>query len=130
MGAHRRRSFEQLEDRRLLSISWTGAAHDNLWSTAKNWDSNTVPTSTDDVVIGSTGNPMVLVDASFSAHNVSVMAGATVSTNANCTLTVQSVSVAADGQLWASSGTLNINASSTIDGTLGISAHTWASRAR
>src|SRR6185369_12010086 len=34
------------------SNTWTGNAGDHLWATAGNWSANAVPTSTDDVVIG------------------------------------------------------------------------------
>ncbi|MGR3810285.1 hypothetical protein [Jiulongibacter sp. NS-SX5] len=35
------------------TIIWDGGAHDHKWSSPDNWDSNTVPTSTDEVLIDS-----------------------------------------------------------------------------
>src|SRR5688572_9832708 len=43
---------EHLENRLVLStINWTGGEGTSSWHDAGNWDSNTVPTANDDVVI-------------------------------------------------------------------------------
>src|SRR4051794_19862768 len=59
-GRHRQRHalplrLERLEDRTLpATFHWVNAAGGN-WGTASNWDLNTVPTASDDVVISQTG---------------------------------------------------------------------------
>ena len=37
-------------------VSWDGGAMDNLWSSANNWSGDTVPTSTDAVLVGNSAN--------------------------------------------------------------------------
>ena len=94
-------SVELLEDRRLLTVNWTGDAGDGLWNDPDNWSTMAVPTSTDDVVIGSAGSPTVTVDNDEFANSISVAAGATLSL--------------------AQSGFLTVYADSTINGTLSMS---------
>lgn len=55
-------------------ITWTG---DNLatWETSSNWDLNTVPTSTDDVILNS--NVKIIVDSSATANSISMTNGTT-----------------------------------------------------
>jgi autotransporter-associated beta strand protein len=50
----RSHSFEPLERRELLSITWTGGGANNNWSTATNWNLGRAPTSGDDVVLAGT----------------------------------------------------------------------------
>ncbi|HVW66654.1 MAG TPA: LamG-like jellyroll fold domain-containing protein [Candidatus Peribacteraceae bacterium] len=47
------------------TVTWTGGGSDNNWSTAGNWSTGVVPTSTDNVVFDSTGKKNATVDASF-----------------------------------------------------------------
>lgn len=45
-------AFESLEKRELLAVvNWNGGAGDFNWFTSNNWDTNSVPTASDDVVI-------------------------------------------------------------------------------
>ena len=89
---------EALEDRRLLTVSWTGNGNDGLWDDASNWSGMAVPGVHDDVMIGSTGNPTVTISDSEDVHSISVASGATLSLSTGAFLTV--------------------NASSTINGAL------------
>ncbi len=50
----RTRSFEPLERRELLSITWTGGGANNNWSTAANWNLGRAPVNGDDVVLAGT----------------------------------------------------------------------------
>ena len=72
-------SIELLEDRRLLTVNWTGDAGDGLWNDPDNWSSMSVPGGGDDVVIGSAGSPTVTIDNDEFANSISVAAGATLS---------------------------------------------------
>src|SRR5947207_2998364 len=57
--------IESLEGRKLLTaVSWTGAAGDNLWTTARNWSTDQVPTIDDDVTISIAANPTILLSNS------------------------------------------------------------------
>ena len=48
---------------RLTSVFWDGDAGDGLWNTAANWNINTLPTSTDEVLIALAANPTVTLPA-------------------------------------------------------------------
>src|ERR1700734_1013092 len=76
---HKVRRLELLEARRLLTVNWTGDGGDGLWNDPNNWSTMAVPTSTDDVVIGSAGSPTVTIDIDELANSISVAAGATLS---------------------------------------------------
>ena len=58
------------------AITWTGAV-DNDWANTGNWDSGTVPTATDDVVIPVTANDPML-SAFGECNDMQIDAGATV----------------------------------------------------
>ncbi len=52
-----RKSFERLEDRRLLAVvSWDGGGNDLNWNNALNWDTNQLPGPTDDVLIATSSS--------------------------------------------------------------------------
>ena len=134
LRVRRQGSFEQLEDRRLLtSITWTGGSSGN-WNWSWNWSSLTVPGSGDDVVIPATIAPTVTIDSDATARSVSVETGATLLINKKAlsggppgSLDVQSILVAANAALSiVDSASLYISAAtaanSTIDGTLTMNA--------
>src|ERR1051325_7947914 len=94
--------MESLEQRTLLAaVSWTGQAGDNLWTTARNWSNDAVPTSADDVTINVAGSPTINLNNSqqsvrsldtsenvkLSASTLEIDAGLTLSSGAVVTLT-------------------------------------------
>ncbi len=52
-------------------ISWDDGGTDSLWSTAANWDGDTVPTASDDAIIEI--DPGVIIDASVTADAYNVI---------------------------------------------------------
>jgi hypothetical protein len=58
--------LSRLEERTLLStITWTGDAGNNNWDTPGNWSSDSVPTASDDAVVGSTGTTIAVTGIDF-----------------------------------------------------------------
>lgn len=91
------RLCEALEGRQLLAaISWDGGAGNNLWHSANNWSTNTVPTATDDVTIDVAGTPTIVFNASSGSRTV------------NSLLTREAIQFAG--------GVLTVNTTATIDG--------------
>lgn len=94
--ANRRRgliALEGLEDRRLLSGTWTGGGGNNYWSNPANWSSNTVPTQYDNVTLS--GSQSVVLTANAVAQSLTVadtasldLKGFTLSVNANPNIAV------------------------------------------
>ncbi len=96
----------------LLPPTWTGATS-TTWATATNWNGNTVPSSTDSVVIPSTGvtNEPVISTAT-SLGSLTVQPGRTLTVNNTLTttggLTLQS-NAAGTAQIGTSTGNINGN---------------------
>ncbi|MBX7105906.1 MAG: G8 domain-containing protein, partial [Gemmataceae bacterium] len=69
-------------------VSWTGDADDGLWSTAKNWNNNAVPTSNDDVMIDVPGEQTVTINAgNVTVRSITSFENLTVNGSASLTLT-------------------------------------------
>lgn len=71
--AHRARwsTLETLENRQLLAaVSWDGEAGDNLWHSAANWSTNTVPDAGDDVSLSVAGAPTVLFNTQTGSRTI------------------------------------------------------------
>ncbi|MBS0197236.1 MAG: hypothetical protein JSR77_10805 [Planctomycetes bacterium] len=71
-GRDHRRALviDALEPRLCLStVNWTGAAGDNLWHTAGNWDLG-VPTINDDAVINVAANPTIVFNSTSGTRSV------------------------------------------------------------
>ncbi|NES73782.1 MAG: hypothetical protein F6K24_55665, partial [Okeania sp. SIO2D1] len=97
-------------------INWTGNGDGSSWFDETNWENNTIPGSTDDVVINVEGNRTIQVDGSVnvnsinSSENLRVIDGALNITNG---LTLGSgVSLTADG----ATASVLVNGASNIDG--------------
>jgi hypothetical protein len=133
---HKRPPFlEPLEDRVVPStITWDGQAGDNNWGTALNWSTDTLPGSTDDVVIPDLpGTPSITSSGTVSVQSVSsyetiniaggsftVAAASTLNAGLNLsggTATFNLASVTFP-TLVLSSGTLGGSANYTVTGTM------------
>ena len=69
-GPRRRLQMERLEDRRLLAIvNWDGGGDGTNWADPLNWDTDSVPTLADDVIINVAGSPLVRIVNSSQAVN-------------------------------------------------------------
>jgi hypothetical protein len=58
-------------------VTWDGDAGDDLWNSATNWSNNTVPTSTDEVVIDTAVTVTTNADISFNSLTIGGTAAAT-----------------------------------------------------
>ena len=70
-------------------ITWDGGAGDNLWSSAANWSTDIVPTSTDDVQITSTSGD-IEVNVDINAVCNTLQAGGLLSSANKVTLIISS----------------------------------------
>ncbi|WP_196890885.1 T9SS type A sorting domain-containing protein [Aureivirga marina] len=68
------------------TVTWNGTTDSN-WNTASNWDSNAVPTATDDVVISSsaTNNPTISNTDAFTCNNIEIQTGKKIILNSDTT---------------------------------------------
>src|SRR6266446_6640905 len=106
-----RPALEQLEELTLLSsINWTGAANDNSWNTAANWDLGRVPTAADDAVISATFSGITVTHSSLASDAVNSL-----SSQAALSLTGGSLAFAAASTI---NGGLTLSASLTGTGNL------------
>ena len=55
-----RAPFEKLEDRHLLAVTWDGGGDNQSWSDPQNWDSDTLPVATDDVIINDLSAELII----------------------------------------------------------------------
>jgi len=93
------------------NVAWTGAAGNNLWSFAGNWDINSVPTIADDVVINTIGGASVTVNSPASARSI-ILGG---SSTYRFTLTLlSSLTVAAGGVTIRIGGSLVLQGNSEL----------------
>jgi hypothetical protein len=92
-----------------LATEWDGGGSDDKWSTAQNWDTNTVPSTTDAVLIQGTG-VHASVEAPATAYNLRV--------GDNAVLDVSSTIDLTQNLFWGTSptpGTINVNSGGTIN---------------
>ena len=100
LRVHNRRLLcEPLEDRRLLSVTWTGGGGDNNWHNKNNWSGNATPGASDDVSIDTA-----------SAVTVNIQSGDSIS--------VKSLTLAGIDGLSMAGGSLTVSANSTLSGSL------------
>ncbi|GHT76307.1 hypothetical protein FACS189463_1140 [Bacteroidia bacterium] len=71
-------------------ITWTGDT-DTDWNTASNWDSNTVPAASDNVVIPSTA--IITLSADGAANTLTIQKGASITLGENTKIAANSVKV-------------------------------------
>ena len=100
------------------SISWTGFAKDNQWSTAVNWSGDKVPGEGDDVTI-TEGNVLVTGDVIVN----SVAMGTSVNGPANLTFfnsfyVASTMMVDVNGNLMINAGTASVSGTVTMGGAL------------
>ena len=114
--------IEQLECRRLLAtILWDGGGNGTAWSDAANWDTNSLPTSADDVIINVASNPaisvtgIVTVNSLITHESITFGSGTftSLSVQLNAAGTISSASIV--GANFNGTGTLQIT---SVDGTL------------
>lgn len=71
---------------RIQQITWTGAISTD-WNTAGNWDTNTIPTATDDVILADVVNaPRVNFNQSHAVNDLTINENLTIKNNASLTV--------------------------------------------
>ena len=93
------------------AVNWTGDGADDLWSTATNWDTGTVPTSADKVRIDMLPGPTVANEGAVCGDEIRV------GNQATGALTV-------DGGTFTASGWFNVANAVGADGTLNMNSGT------
>jgi hypothetical protein len=96
------------------TFTWTGAV-DSDWFTAGNWSANAVPGAADSVVIPAGAANMPVLSAATTIGRVEVASGATLTLNAELTVTTD---VVADGAVIGSSFRVSMTGTGTVRGTL------------
>src|SRR6516164_7258188 len=110
------------------TISWTGSAGDNQWTTASNWDLARLPISTDVVCISNTFVGVTITIGTISSSTNQTISILTDNADISVTggpLTISGASVFANN-LTVSGGTLVLNSTSTVGGAMTHSAGTVA----
>ncbi len=112
--------FERLEERRVLAtVVWDGGAGTGNWADALNWDSDTLPTSADDVVIPDlAGAAIIDISGGFTAQALTL--------TTLDSIDVGSLSGLQVGLTTLIGGTLDVIATNNVQlGTATIGGGTW-----
>lgn len=105
-----------------VAATWTGTAGDGLWATGTNWDTGTVPTTSDTVGI-STTSTIDLGAATGNALGISIGGGATLTNGSlyfagNMQISSGTINTAlsnsAAGRLWTDGGTVYLGGENNI----------------
>src|SRR6516165_7005 len=110
------------------TISWTGSAGDNQWTTASNWDLARLPISTDVVCISSNFVGVTITIATISSSTNQTISSLTDNADISITggpLAISGTSVFANN-LTVSGGTLVLNGTSSVGGAMTQSGGTLA----
>src|ERR1044071_2163600 len=108
------------------TVTWNAGGGTESWSNPLNWSTNSVPTSSDDVVINSAGTGTVRVDVTAIVNSITVQVnaellienGKTIMVNNASTVDVGGV-LALDNSSFSGSGALTVNGElSVISGVL------------
>ena len=97
------------------SLTWTGAAQDNLWATASNWSGSAVPAATDNVCISSTFAGSTIIVGSLGAPNQTI---ASLVSNASLNISAGPLTVTGSAQ-FANNLTLANGAALVLNGGSG-----------
>ena len=103
----------------LSTVSWTGGGHDNLWNDAKNWNTDTVPTASSDVVINVSGtSPTIHYSGGQSIH--SLTSNASISIDSGSLTDATTAKINGNATLfrgtWLIYGGMQVGGAATLDG--------------
>jgi hypothetical protein len=112
------------------TCTWTGLGSDNNWSTAGNWSSSIIPSTSCNVVFDSTSTKISSIDASFTNHiaSLSINSGYTGTITAGITLNDNGGFTLAQGTFDANGqniNAVNLTANGSLVRTLKMSSGTW-----
>ena len=103
------------------TATWNGSSSTD-WNTAANWSTNSVPTSSNDVIIPDVTNDPIITSSSDECHNLTIQSGGILtSNNGSYKLTTASITVNYGGSLVISDGEIECTGKADIDGLLTIS---------
>ncbi len=100
------------------TITWDGGAGDGLWSSALNWSTDTVPTTTDDVVFDGTSVSDATIDAGFqgTVQSIQIQSGYTGTITPARSFHVTGSFTIANGSFLGNANTIDINGTYTQTG--------------
>jgi hypothetical protein len=96
------------------TFTWTGAVSTD-WNTAGNWSGNTVPTAVDSAVVPAGPANMPVLSAAASVGRVEVQSGATLTLNADLTVSTDAI---APGAITGSTSRVIMTGTGFVAGTL------------
>jgi autotransporter-associated beta strand protein len=131
--------FEALEERQLLSISWSGLGNNNLWSNGANWVGGVAPTAGADVVFSGSTRTATQNDLSYalksvtfsssnfsiSGNTVSLTAGITTNSGVSGTSISSGVSFTGSAAVTVGYGS-NLSLGGAISETNGLALHVYS----
>ncbi|HKS23076.1 MAG TPA: hypothetical protein VJZ76_09790 [Thermoanaerobaculia bacterium] len=94
-----------------VTVTWNGSV-DNSWNNPNNWSTNSLPTSSDDVVIANAGSGTATVDTIATVKSITIQSGATLRIDGGQTLIITNTSTVNAG------GTLNLVGANPTGGIL------------
>ncbi|QEY32758.1 hypothetical protein EVJ50_11500 [Synechococcus sp. RSCCF101] len=111
------------------TICWDGGGDDNFWSNPQNWNTDLLPTSSDQVALDLSGGASILFDPVAAASLNSTAAVTSISNATALTTSGFSVSIASlfsttDNALSIASGSLAVAGSSSLSGDLSLTGGT------
>src|ERR1043165_4314855 len=74
-----------------VTVTWNGSVDDS-WNNPNNWSTNSLPTSSDDVVIANAGSGTATVDTIATVKSITIQSGATLRIDGGQTLTITNTS--------------------------------------
>ena len=101
--------------------TWNGSSSTD-WNTAANWSTNSVPTSSDDVIIPNVTNDPIITSSSDICQNLTIQSGGVLtSNNGSYKLTTASITVNDGGSLVISNGEVESSGDADFSGDLTMS---------
>ena len=101
--------------------TWNGSSSTD-WNTAANWSTNSVPTSSDDVIIPNVTNDPIITSSSDVCQNLTIQSGGVLtSNNGSYKLTTASITVNDGGSLVISNGEVESSGDADFSGDLTMS---------
>ena len=97
----------------LSTISWTGLGDGRNWSDSRNWSSNSLPGSSDDVLISLVGAPTIIYDASVGNTTIRSLIGSDSLSIAGGSLTIDGNS-SLTGNLTINNAALSVMGTSVV----------------
>ncbi|MAW84059.1 MAG: hypothetical protein CL832_06575, partial [Crocinitomicaceae bacterium] len=103
------------------TATWDGSSSTD-WNTAANWSTNSVPTSSNDVIIPDVTNDPIITSSSDECHNLTIQSGGVLtSNNGSYKLTTASITVNDGGSLVISDGEVESSGDADFSGDLTMS---------